>query len=91
MGAELVLVMSVHPGWAGQSFMPEVLPKFAELRSLCRPGTLLSIDGGIGVETGREAVRAGAGMLVAGTFLFGSAEMAGRVAALKALGGEGEA
>lgn len=86
---DFVLIMSINPGWGGQAFMPEVLPKFAEAKALSSEGTLIGVDGGINIETGREVVRAGGDFLVAGTFLFGSDDMPGRVAALKALpGGE---
>lgn len=84
-----VIIMSVNPGWGGQAFMSEVLPKFAEVKALVPEGTQLGIDGGINLETGREAARAGADFLVAGTFLFRSDDMPGRIAALKALSGEG--
>jgi ribulose-phosphate 3-epimerase len=85
---DFVIIMSVNPGWGGQAFMSEVLPKFAEVKALVPEGTGLGIDGGINLETGREAVRAGADYLVAGTYLFRSDDMPGRVAALKALAGE---
>jgi len=86
---DFVLIMSVDPGWGGQAFMTEVLPKFAEAKTLSQEGTTLGVDGGINIETGREAARAGANLLIAGTFLFRSDDMPGRVAALKALAGEG--
>jgi len=85
---DFVIIMSVNPGWGGQAFMSEVLPKFAEAKALAPEGTPLGIDGGVNLETGREAVRAGADYLVAGTFLFRSDDMPGRVAALRALEGE---
>ncbi len=92
-GADFLLVMSVNPGWGGQAFMPEVLPKFAEARAwlsretiaAANPGqrVALGIDGGINFDTAREAVRAGADYLIAGTFLFGKADMAERIARLR--------
>jgi ribulose-phosphate 3-epimerase len=63
--------------------MDEVLPKFAEARPQCPPTTEYGIDGGINFETARRAVRAGCDFIIAGTFLFGSDEMAGRIARLK--------
>jgi len=85
---DFALIMSINPGWGGQVFMPEILPKFAEAKALTREGTPIGVDGGINIETGRQVVRAGGDFLVAGTFLFRSDDMPGRVAALKALAGE---
>lgn len=70
---DLILVMSVHPGFAGQSFMPEVLSKVKELRKIInakRLKTDLEIDGGINFETGALAIKAGADVLVSGTTIF---------------------
>jgi len=69
----LILVMSVHPGFAGQSFMPEVLSKVKELRKIINTKALktdLEIDGGINFETGALAIKAGADVLVSGTTIF---------------------
>lgn len=68
---DLVLVMSVWPGFGGQAFMPEVLDKVTELRSRVRNDQRVEIDGGIDVDTVAAAVRAGADTLVAGTAIFG--------------------
>ncbi|MEX0876489.1 MAG: ribulose-phosphate 3-epimerase [Phycisphaerales bacterium] len=68
---ELVLVMSVHPGFGGQAFIPEVLSKARSIRERLRPGQRLEIDGGINPETARQAVDAGVDLLVAGSSLFG--------------------
>jgi ribulose-phosphate 3-epimerase len=78
----LVLVMSVFPGFGGQKFMPEVLPKFAALRAMGFHGEL-EIDGGIGRETAAEAVAAGATVLVAGSSVFGKPDRAAAIAALR--------
>jgi ribulose-phosphate 3-epimerase len=70
---DLILVMSVHPGFAGQSFMPEVLSKVKELRKIINAKGLktdLEIDGGINFETGTLAIKAGADVLVSGTTIF---------------------
>jgi len=70
---DLILVMSVHPGFAGQSFMPEVLSKVKELRKIINGKGLktdLEIDGGINFETGTLAIKAGADVLVSGTTIF---------------------
>ena len=66
---DLVLVMTVEPGFGGQQFMPEMLEKVRTLRSQFRGK--ISVDGGIDRETAREAIRAGADVLVAGTSIFG--------------------
>jgi len=69
----LILVMSVHPGFAGQSFMPEVLSKVKELRKIIDTKGLktdLEIDGGINFETGALAIKSGADVLVSGTTIF---------------------
>lgn len=66
---DLVLVMSVEPGFGGQSFMPEMLQKLSGLRDAGYPG-ILSIDGGISDANGRLAAEAGATRLVMGTALF---------------------
>ena len=69
-----VLVMTVHPGYGGQKFIAECMPKVERLRSLL-PDTDIMVDGGINGETAVEAVRAGANMLVAGSHLFGQKDM----------------
>lgn len=67
---DLVLVMSVEPGFGGQRFQPEVLPKVAEIRAMFGPDVLLSIDGGIGLQTIGSAAQAGVGVFVAGSSVF---------------------
>lgn len=70
---DLVLLMSVEPGFGGQSFMPEILPKFAAMaRELGdrRSKVHFQIDGGINSSTAKSAVAAGANMMVAGTSVF---------------------
>jgi ribulose-phosphate 3-epimerase len=70
---DLILIMSVNPGFAGQSFMGEVLPKVTELRKLINDKKLkidIEIDGGINFETAPLAVKAGANILVSGTTIF---------------------
>jgi len=73
--SDLVLMMSVEPGFGGQGFMHEVLTKVAEAREWVEDrglGTDIQIDGGINFETARQAVSAGANVLVAGTTIFGA-------------------
>ena len=70
---DLILIMSVNPGFAGQSFMGEVLPKVTELRKIINDKKLkidIEIDGGINFETAPLAVKAGANILVSGTTIF---------------------
>ena len=70
---DLILVMSVNPVFAGQSFMSEVLPKVTELRKMINDKKLkidIEIDGGINFETAPLAVKAGANILVSGTTIF---------------------
>lgn len=66
---DYVLIMSVHPGFGGQSFIAEVLEKIQKLRALL-PHLEIQIDGGINAETAKLAVRAGATNLVAGSYIF---------------------
>lgn len=66
---DLVLVMSVQPGFGGQAFQPRVLSKVRELRDRS-PGLVLSIDGGIGPQTIGAAAEAGAQLFVAGSAIF---------------------
>ena len=78
---DLVLIMSVNPGFGGQSFIPETLPKIASMRQMIdsrKPGVELEVDGGINVENAPEIVEAGADVLVAGSSIFRSGEGIGR-------------
>jgi ribulose-phosphate 3-epimerase len=79
---DLVLVMSVFAGFGGQKFMPEVLPKVAELRRLGFRGEV-SMDGGIGPDTIAAAAAAGTNAFVAGTAVFGAPDRAARIAELR--------
>lgn len=82
---DLILVMSVNPGFGGQSYIPEVEPKVAELRQMIGDRPIrLEIDGGISVRTAGAACRAGADTLVAGSAIFGQPDRAAAIAALRA-------
>jgi len=72
--ADLVLTMSVMPGFGGQSFAPAALEKIAYIRKHTAPNTLISVDGGINESTIADCARAGANLFVAGTAVFGTAE-----------------
>jgi len=78
---EEVLVMTVEPGFGGQEFMLEVLPKITELRKLA-PELDIAVDGGINSETAKLAAEAGANVLVAGSYIFHAKD---RVKAIEAL------
>jgi ribulose-phosphate 3-epimerase len=79
---DLVLVMSVFPGFGGQAFMPEVLPKVKALKDRGFAGEV-SIDGGIDPTTAPRAIEAGADVLVAGTSVFGRPDRAAAIRALR--------
>jgi len=84
---DVVLVMTVNPGFGGQRFLPEVLPKIAALRRLCDARGLdpyIEVDGGQNGENAWQAVDAGADALVAGSAVFGSDDYAGAIARLRA-------
>ena len=69
-GADLVLCMSIRPGYSGQEFMPETLDRVRELRAALPETTFVQVDGGIVNENVRAAYDAGAALLVAGTAIF---------------------
>jgi ribulose-phosphate 3-epimerase len=71
-GVDLVLCMSIHPGYSGQAFMPDALERIAELRAALAPGVRVQVDGGINSETIRAARSAGADLLVSGSAVFWS-------------------
>ena len=85
---DMILVMSVEPGFGGQKFMPSALPKLRALKaeiSRLGVGCLLEIDGGINLENAREAAEAGADVLVAGSAVFGTEDVSKTVNAFKSL------
>lgn len=85
---DLVMLMSVNPGFGGQRFIEHSVEKTARLRELIdRRGSkaLIEIDGGVNRETGLRLVKAGADVLVAGSSVFGAADPAAEILALKAL------
>ena len=74
---DMVLVMSVEPGFGGQSFIPDSLQKIADLRAMARQqglNTLIEVDGGISARNAGELYAAGADALVAGSSIFGAAD-----------------
>jgi ribulose-phosphate 3-epimerase len=76
-----VLIMSVEPGFGGQSFMPAALEKIKWLRER-RPDLDIAVDGGINAETGAQCVEAGANVLIAGSYIFKAED---RLAAIESL------
>jgi len=83
---DLVLVMTVNPGFGGQKFIPQMLPKIHQISQYLKerkPEVWLEVDGGINVETACEVAKAGANVLVAGSAVFGVADPAAAVQALR--------
>jgi ribulose-phosphate 3-epimerase len=70
-GVDLVLCMSIHPGYSGQPFMPEAIDRVRELRGLLPDGMHIEVDGGVGPDNVCELRDAGADLLVAGSSIFG--------------------
>lgn len=85
---DLVLIMSVNPGYGGQAFIETSVQKVARLRRLIDETgvhALIEVDGGVNVETGRRLVEAGADVLVAGNYVMSSTDRAAAIAALQQL------
>ncbi|MDH4084861.1 MAG: ribulose-phosphate 3-epimerase [Nitrospira sp.] len=84
---DLVLIMSVNPGFGGQSFIPSVLKKIVEARTQLdriKSQALLEVDGGVKVDNAREIVEAGATTLVAGSAIFSQHDYTATIAAMRA-------
>jgi ribulose-phosphate 3-epimerase len=79
---DLVLCMSVNPGWGGQPFIPHTTDKLARLRALLPERVRLEVDGGVALATARTVVDAGADLLVAGSHVFGADDPAAAYRAL---------
>lgn len=85
---DLVLIMSVNPGFGGQKYIPTASDKVArlkKLRSQTNSTFLIEVDGGVNLETGALLAAAGADALVAGSFVFGSTDPSATISALKSL------
>ena len=83
---DLVLLMSVNPGFGGQTFIPEVLPKIKYVRKMMEQlgfNSEIQVDGGINKEIAASVVRAGANVLVAGSAIFSGGDIAAAVRQLK--------
>jgi ribulose-phosphate 3-epimerase len=86
---DLVLLMSVNPGFGGQQFIPQTLEKIRQLRKVCNEKGLkthIEIDGGVTVANAKQIVDAGADVLVAGSTVFRSSNPTETIAQLKAIG-----
>jgi ribulose-phosphate 3-epimerase len=84
---DVILVMTVNPGFGGQKFLPEMLPKISRLRALCDARGLdpvIEVDGGQNCQHAGEAVAAGANAIVAGSAIFGTKDYAAAIAAIRA-------
>ena len=93
---DIILVMTVNPGFGGQAFLPEMLPKIGRIRALCRERGLdpvIEVDGGENVETAGKAAAAGATAFVAGSAIFHTKDYAAAIAAIRdsAVAGEAKA
>ncbi len=85
-GLDLILVMTVEPGFGGQSFMRDQLPKISAIRSYIEkycPTCHLEVDGGINAQTAQRCVEAGADVLVAGSAVYGAEDISAAIAALR--------
>lgn len=85
---DMVLLMSVNPGFGGQQFIPNALTKVAELRKMIEASSsqaLIEVDGGVNQETAIQLQNAGADVLVAGNYLFNAPDPLARIALLKQL------
>lgn len=83
---DLVLIMSVEPGFGGQSFIESSLEKIASLRKMIDEGgheCLIEVDGGINDETAARCIEAGADVLVSGSFIFAAQDMRGAIERLR--------
>jgi ribulose-phosphate 3-epimerase len=84
---DIVMVMTVNPGFGGQVFLPEMLPKIQQLRQLCEAKGVdpwIAVDGGEDAETARLAVAAGANAIIAGSAIFGSHDYAEAITRIRA-------
>ena len=81
---DLILVMTVEPGFGGQKFMEDMLPKIKQVRAMIQNrDIILSVDGGINASTALMAKEAGADMLVAGTYILGSNDWSKAISSLR--------
>lgn len=82
---DIVLVMTVNPGFGGQAFLSSMLPKIKRVRQLVGSQPRITVDGGVGENNAKALVEAGADVLVAGNSVFSQADYAAAIAALRPL------
>ena len=80
---EFILVMTVDPGFGGQEFIPEMVEKVRQVRDMAGPDMNIAVDGGIDPEPAPRVVEAGANILVAGSYIFGSNDYSCAINALR--------
>jgi ribulose-phosphate 3-epimerase len=83
---DVILVMTVNPGFGGQQFLPEILPKIRRLRQMCDERGLdpvIEVDGGQNCDNAGQAIEAGANAIVAGAAIFGARDYAAAIAAIR--------
>jgi ribulose-phosphate 3-epimerase len=83
---DLVLIMTVNPGWGGQAFIPSSLGKIRDLKNkidAMKLNVIIEVDGGINAETGAQCIQAGAQALVAGSYIFGAPDRKKAISGLR--------
>lgn len=86
---DMVLIMTVNPGFGGQEFIKSMLPKIRKLREMVNKEKLdveIEVDGGINADTARQSVAAGADILVAGSYIYESSDVVAAISSLRNLG-----
>jgi len=84
---DIILIMTVNPGFGGQAFLPEMLPKIRRIRAICAERGLnpvIEVDGGENMATAGQAAAAGATAIVAGSAIFGTSDYGAAIAAIRA-------
>jgi len=91
---DVILVMTVNPGFGGQSFLPQMLPKIARLRAMCEARGLcpvIEVDGGQSADTIAAVTGSGADAIVAGSSIFGASDYATAIQRIRQAAGSGAA
>ena len=85
---DMLLIMTVEPGFGNQKFMSDMLPKISKARSLARSDQVIAVDGGINLKSVRSAVKAGSDFLVAGSAVYGQKNPIEAIQNIRELAGE---